>query len=401
MQRSLLFHEARSEPVPRLALAGKGFRPFFLLAGAYGAAIIPVWLLVLTGFVQPGNYLPPSIWHAHEMVFGFAVAVLAGFLLTAVGNWTKRETAKGAPLMALAVLWLLGRVAMLFSDRLPPGLAAIIDLSFLPALALAIARPLVAAGNRRNFVMLGVLGALFATNALVHAGALGVWVSDGRRACLVAIDVLVLVILIIAGRVFPMFTRNATGVASIRSCPELDIATVVGMVAVIGVDIAFPESSLSAAVAGLVAVIAVVRTWHWGTRHVLRDPLLWILHAGYAWVPIGLVLRGIAHASAGVPASLSTHALTAGAIGCLTLGMMARVSLGHTGRPLRASRPVTFAFVAVIAAALTRVFGPIVLPGPYRDELLLAGVLWTAAFLTFTISYAHVLCARRVDGRPG
>jgi uncharacterized protein involved in response to NO len=399
--RSLLFDEPQAASALRLAIVGKGFRPFFLLAGAFGAAIIPLWMLVLTGLIQPGDYLPASVWHAHEMVFGFAVAVLAGFLLTAVSNWTKRETLTGVPLLALAALWLLGRVAMLLSGRLPHALTAAVDLSFLPALIVAIARPLVAAGNRRNFVMIGVLAALFAANAVMHASALGLGASDGRRACLVAIDVLVFVILVIAGRVFPMFTRNATGVAEIRSIPALDVATVVGMGIVIVIGIVLPDSSPSAVAAAAVAVLAVARAWHWGTRHVLRHPLLWILHAGYAWLLIGLMLRGVARASTAVPASLSTHALTVGGIGSLTLGMMARVSLGHTGRPMRASPLMTSAFVAVTGAAIARVLCPIVLPGHYFGELLVAGGLWTAAFLTFVVSHAPILCARRVDGKPG
>jgi uncharacterized protein involved in response to NO len=403
MQRSLHLHDPMPLPVtrPRLALAAKGFRPFFLLAASFAVAIVPLWLLILGGVVRPSVYLAPAVWHAHEMVFGFAVAVIAGFLLTAVGNWTQRETVVGTPLLALAGVWILGRIAMLLAGRLPPGLTAALDLAFVPALAFGVGRPLVATRNRRNLVMLVVLGALFATNVVVHLDALGVWPGQGRRACLVAIDVVVLVTLIIAGRVFPMFTRNATGVATIRSSPRLDVATVVGMAVVSILDAAAPASTGAVVTAGAVGVLAIARAWRWGSRHVGRNPLLWILHVGYAWIPIGLLLRAAARFDPALPESLAIHALTVGAVGSLTLGMMARVALGHTGRPLVASRWMSGAFASITAAALARVLAPIALPGEYFAELVLAGSLWTAAFVIYVAVYAPILCRSRVDGKAG
>jgi uncharacterized protein involved in response to NO len=402
--RSLSLHGAIPDPVsrPRLALAAKGFRPFFLLAAAFAVAIVPLWLAVLTGLASASAYPDPVTWHAHEMIFGYTAAVVGGFLLTAVGNWTQRETLVGGPLLALAGLWLLGRVAVFFAASLPRGVPALVDLAFLPLVVVALARPIVLGKNRRNAVMLVILSALFAANVVVHLDALGmVSAGSARRACVVALDVILVIVLIIAGRVFPMFTRNATGVQAIRSIPALDIATVIGMVTVAVLDATVTDARLVGSVAGVVGVLAALRAMHWGARHTLREPLLWILHLGYAWLVVGLLLRAAAGWLAVVPSSSAAHALTVGAIGSLTLGMMARVALGHTGRPLVVSRALRWAFLAISGAAAVRVIVPIALPGVYVSGLVLAGALWTGAFLTFLAVYAPILCRPRADGKPG
>ena len=387
---------------PRYAVAAKGFRPFFLLASAFAVAIVPMWLLVVAGLLKPGSYLDATSWHAHEMVFGFAVAVIAGFLLTAIGNWTQRETVVGAPLIALAALWTLGRVAMLTAGSLPRGVPALVDLAFLPTLVVVLARPLIATGNRRNFVMLAILLALFAANVVVHLEALGlVELGSAKRACLAGIDIVVLVILIIAGLVFPMFTRNATGVATIRSIPWLDVATIVAMALLTVADVFVRESAFVFAGAGIVGLLAAARTVHWGARHSLRQPLVWILHVGYAWIPIGLVLRAVAGFDSAVPRSFAVHALTVGAIGSITLGMMGRVSLGHTGRTLAPAPLLTWAFVAITGAAFARAVVPLFAPSAYFPSPVIAGVLWTAAFLIYVVVYAPILTRPRVDGKAG
>jgi uncharacterized protein involved in response to NO len=279
----------------RLAIAQKGFRPFFLLASLFAIAVVPFWVLVLLGIVTPVAYLDPITWHAHEMIFGFSVGVIAGFLLTAVGNWTHRETLVGAPLLALAALWALGRLAMLFASALPRGVPALVDLAFLPALMLAVARPLVAAKSRKNFVMVGVLGALFAANVAVHLEALGVAaIGAARQGERVAIDLVVLLIVVIAGRVFPMFTRNTTARTSIRSVPVLEVSAVAAMAVFTASDAIAPDRTSTAVAAAVACVLTAARAARWGTRHTARHALLWILHAGYAWIPIGLALRAAA-----------------------------------------------------------------------------------------------------------
>jgi uncharacterized protein involved in response to NO len=388
---------------PSLPLLAKGFRPFFLLAALYATVMVPLWLAILTSKIAPDSYLPPMIWHAHEMMWGFVSAVIAGFLLTAVGNWTQRETASGAPLAGLAVLWLVGRLAMLFAGALPRGVPALLDLAFLPTLAWVLARPLVAAKNRRNFVMLAIVTTLFAANLVIHLDALG-WLPSGSAhlATLLSLDLVLLLILLIGGRIFPMFTRNRTGVQSIRNVPWLDRLCVAAMTGLLIVDAIMAQGGrLGASVAGLVGLLAAARALHWGTRHSMRDPLLWVLHAGYGWLVVGLLLRGCSVLVGAPPASVAIHALTVGAIGTLTLGMMARVSLGHTGRMLVAPDSMKVAFVAINLAALSRVLVPWFVPERYVAGIVTAGVLWVLAFALFLVAYGKMLCLHRIDGNPG
>ena len=387
-----------------LAVLAKGFRPFFLLAALHAVVMVPLWLAIVTGKLAASSYLQPSAWHAHEMIWGFVSAVIAGFLLTAVGNWTQRETATGAPLAALVLLWLAGRLAMVFAGALPRAVPAAVDLAFLPTLGLVLARPLLAAKSRRNFVMLAVVTALFATNLVVHLDALEVLAAGSAAlANTVGIDLLLLLIMIVAGRVFPLFTRNASGVQSIRAVPWLDGLSFAALAALILVDALAPnDTRLSAVVAGAAGSTAAARAVHWGARHSLRDPLLWVLHVGYGWLVLGLLLRATA-AVFGLPllGSLAIHALTVGAIGTLTLGMMARVALGHTGRMLIAPSSMTAAFTAITLSALARVLVPWLAPTWYMVGLVAAGVFWVLAFAVFLATYAPVLCGPRVDGKAG
>jgi uncharacterized protein involved in response to NO len=386
-----------------LAVFGGGFRPFFLAAAALAVLAVPLWLLVLHGTASAGGgYLLPMAWHAHEMVFGFASAVVAGFLLTAVRNWTGRETATGAVLAGLVALWVLGRAALFAAGVLPRPLVALVDLAFLPAVAVVIARPIIASGNRRNYVMVGVLAVLTAANLAVHLDAAGVlpgWQLRGARA---GVDVMVLLSAVIAGRVIPMFTRNATG-APVASSSALDIATVVTLALHTALDTAVPSSSAAAVTALLAAVVVVARARRWGGVAALREPLLWILHFGHAWIAIGLALRAASSLAPSIPSSAATHALTVGAIGSLTLGMMARVSLGHTGRPLVVRRITALSFVLLTGAAVVRVLGPIVtVPRvSYLDWLVVSGAAWSAAFALFLVAYVPILLRPRADGKPG
>lgn len=373
----------------------KGFRPFFLLAAAFAVLAVPLWLLALRGGFQPGGAFGGMQWHAHEMSFGFSVAVIAGFLLTAVANWTDRETAVGLPLLALCALWLLGRLGLFFAASLPSLLPALLDLAFLPALAFACARPIVAARDRRNYAFIALLLLLFLANGAAHFGALRqdlVWVLRAHR---VALDVILLVILVITGRVIPLFTRNACRDERIRTLPAFELAASVGLALLLLVDTFAAPAWTSAVFAALAGVFALARMRHWGTSLSFREPLLWVLHLGALWLPLGLLLRAASALWPIVPPSSALHALTAGAIGTLTLGMMARVSLGHTGRALRVTRPVAIAFGLIVAAGLVRVLGPF-WPSSYLTALIVSGALWSLAFATFLAAYAKVLSAPRV-----
>jgi uncharacterized protein involved in response to NO len=407
--RSLPLAGAAPEPrtheaVVPSGLAASGFRPFFLAAALFAALAVPMWLLVMNGSISVGGgYLQPMSWHAHEMVFGYSSAVVAGFLLTAVKNWTGRETATGGALLALAFLWLLGRVVLALGSRLPLSLVAIIDLAFLPAVALTIGRPIIAAGNKRNYVMLAVLGALFAANASVHLDALGVLEGFQLRGSHAGVGIIVLLAAIIAGRVIPMFTRNATGSKAVVSVKALDVAALAAIALHSVLDVASPFSWPAGVTALVAAGLVVARSARWGSVAALRHPLLWILHFGHGWIAVGLALRAASIAFPSIPASAGTHALTVGAIGSLTLGMMARVSLGHTGRPLVATPITVVAFALVTLAACLRVFGPLVggVSVSYLTWLAVSGALWSCAFALYVAAYAKILVSPRADGKPG
>ena len=250
--------------------------------------------------------------------------------------------------------------------------------------------------------MLGVLAALFASNVVVHLESLGVVdTGAGRRALYVAVDVIVFLCVVIAGRVVPMFTRNATKTSPVAPVAPLEKVVVAAMLSVIAIDLVVPGSVVAQAAAGLAAIAVMFRARRWGTLQTGRHPLVWILHAGYGWIAVGLLLRAAPLAGLPVPATLAMHALTLGALGSLTLGMMARVALGHTGRPLCATRATPLAFLLITLAALARVAGPLLWPSAYGTTLVIAGGAWTAAFALYLVDYVPILCAPRADGKPG
>ena len=391
---------------PNLARAGAvlgrmGFRPFFLLAALFSAVAIPLWVLALQGRVQlrvPGGAL---FWHTHEMVFGYTVAVIAGFLLTAVTRWSDRSTATGGLLYALAGVWILGRVAVLLAGHLPGTLVAVVDLSFLPLVAWAIGRPIYASRNRRNYAMVGILVGLGGANLAVHLDSLGVAPGGAPWGLRLGLNLITLMMLIIGARVIPMFTRNAVGDSRIQSARSWDVATALGAVALTVADVVAAPAPIQAALGGGTALVALVAARRWGTRASLRNPMLWVLHFGYFWIPIALLLRAAHFAGLPVAHSTAVHALTAGAIGTLTLGMMARVTLGHSGRIITTSPLTTACFAAITAAALLRVTVPELAPPLTAHAWLCAGIAWTLAFLGYAVRFGPMLLSPRVDGKAG
>jgi uncharacterized protein involved in response to NO len=397
LTRSLLNPHSAREPA-RFPLLEKGFRPFFLLGALFAACAVPLWLCALWGKFQPGGDLGAMQWHAHEMLFGFSSAIIAGFLLTAVANWSGRETLTGAPLGTLAVLWVLARGALFFAARLPRVLPALLDIAFLPAVALACALPLLRAKSRRNYGFVGLLLALSAANAAAHYFALRGDLASVRLAHRFALDLIVIMMVAMTGRIVPMFTRNATRLPWLRALPWLERASLAAVILFALSDL-LPSSLPSAVFAALAALLLLARLRFWGSLHTLGTPLLWILHAGSLFLPLGLALRAAATLTDTVPAGSAVHALTAGALGSLTLGMMARVSLGHTGRTLTPARSVTVAFFCLITAALLRVGAPFLPSAFYLRLLSAAAVAWSAAFGLFLVAYWKILFAPRADAR--
>jgi uncharacterized protein involved in response to NO len=387
----------------RFSLFAYGFRPFFLLAALWAMVGVGGWMAALhVGW--PEGALPPMLWHAHEMLFGFLVAAIAGFLLTAVPSWTGRRGYAGWPLAGLVGLWLAGRVAMspLTGDH---AAAAVVDLLFLPVLALVLAPALVRSGAKRNTVFLLFLGLLFLANLGFHAPTLGLgmgWLADPLG---LARDVVLLLVVVIGGRVVPAFTGNALRAAGeepgIRPRAGLDRAAIAAVALLVLAHQIVPGGTLAGVVALLASGLHGVRMAGWQGLRTLREPLVWVLHLAYLWVVVGLLLRGL-HGVAGLALAAGwSHALTIGAFGTMVLAVMSRAALGHTGRPLRAPAPMVVAYLLVSAAVLARVFVPSLAPGLAVPSLGLAAALWIAGFALFAAIFLPILAGPRVDGRPG
>jgi uncharacterized protein involved in response to NO len=260
---------------------------------------------------------------------------------------------------------------------------------------------LVAAKSRRNYGIVAVLAVLWLAQLTSHAGALESDILLQRRGVMLGLDLILLLIVVIGGRVIPMFTRNSTGVTDIRSHAWLERAAIASVLACAVADAALLQGLALAIVMGLAALLTAIRALHWGTQHALRDPLLWVLHAGYLCVPLGFALRAAAELTPVVRASPALHVLTVGAIGMLTLGMMARVSLGHTGRLLECPRVVTAAFALLVLATIARVAGVMLGGHASTPSLHLAAAAWSLAFLLYLARIGPMLVTRRPDGTPG
>ncbi len=378
------------------ALWDLGFRPFYLLAGIFAASSILLWIGQYAGYLSAA-YLQGPAWHGHEMIFGYAMAVVAGFLLTAVRNWTGKPTPAGVALMAIAALWIAGRILVLTPYAVA---AAIANAGFPITLAVGIGRAVVQSRNRRNYFFLALLLLLGLATLAFHLSQLGVLQAPANASLYFGLDVILFIVAVISGRVVPMFTNNGVPGAGATRHPLVEKAALAGVVAMLAVDL-FPVSPwVAAALAFGVAAAHAVRLylWRpWGTRSVA---LVWILHVSYGWIVIYLALRGLADIGV-VGRQFAVHALTIGAIGGMTIGMMTRTARGHTGRQLVADRFDTSCYVMVSTAAAIRVFGGMWLPDAYLATVLVSGACWSAAFALFVIRYWPVLSRSRVDGNPG
>lgn len=386
------------------ALLSGGFRPFFLAAGLHAALSLVFWMVWLGvhhaggAFVKISVSPPPYVWHAHEMLFGFAGAAVGGFLLTAVPNWTGHRPVAGMRLAALVWLWLAGRIALWSSAVLPGPVVAGLDLLFLPALISTLAGPVIRSGKRQNMAVIGVITLLWVAQLLSHLGMLDILQDGGRAGRLMALDVLTLLMTVIGGRITPAFSRNWLSAQGLPLPPAVPLmpwtpAAIIGILLVLAGDLS-SQPMLTAGGALLAAVALLVRLALWQGWRVRSEPLLLVLHVGALWMGIGYLLRGLAALSF-LPEAASLHALTTGAAGTLILGVMCRASLGHTGRPLSSSPGLTSAFALVSLAALVRVLVPIALPGFYMEGMLLAGAAWVIAFGLFTAHFLPILTTPR------
>jgi uncharacterized protein involved in response to NO len=377
-----------------------GFRPFFLGAGiqavlAMGGWIM--WIFLLRAKAMPDSLtvaVPVHVWHAHEMIFGYGLAVVAGFFLTAVPSWTGKKPVRGTMLGMLFALWLAARLASWFSASLPPVAVALPELAFIAMLSALVGHALLSGWSRRNFLFLPVLVAMFAATVLYH-------LKFPYPAHILGLDTLLVLFTVIGGRVIPAFTTNTMrrdGVEPLpRASGKRDIAAILSVVGLAIADLALPGSKTAGAVAIVAGLLVACRMIGWRTPKVLNSPILWILHLGYAWLAFGLTFKGVAIITGAVPEITAVHALTIGAIGSMTMGVMSRAALGHTGRELKVTTAIASAYLLVSLAAIIRISSA-ALPARLHDEAVLAsGTVWITAFLIFAVTYWPVLTRSRVS----
>jgi uncharacterized protein involved in response to NO len=388
-------------PIPRLrqyngpAILSYGFRPFFLFGAIYAGLAVPAWLPVYFGEIAPPVALAPRDWHVHEMLFGWLGAVVTGFLLTAIPNWTGRLPIQGTPLLVLFAVWLTGRVAIAVSGLIGWLPAAAVDAAFLVLVVGAAAREIISGKNWRNLMVVALIAMLAVANIAFHAEAHISGAADySARA---GIGVAVALVMLIGGRIIPSFTINWLGGATPGRLPapfgRFDAVAIAASVAAVVVWIGFPEGRVTAASLTLGAALQAARLVRWAGERTLREPLLAILHAGFAFVPLGFAFLALAAAGM-IPATAGIHAWTAGAFGVMTLAVMTRATLGHTGHALTASPATQAIYVVAILAAVLRICAAL---RPEWGEILLhlAAIAWGAAFLGMALAYGPMLCRER------
>jgi len=385
------------KPAPGgFALWSLGFRPFYLLASGFAALSILLWICQYTGHL-PAAYLRTPAWHGHEMLYCYTVAVMAGFLLTAVRNWTGKPTPTGPALMALAALWVAGRVLVLTPFVIA---AAVVNAAFPVAIAIAIGAPLVQSRNRRNYFFIALLLLLGVAVLDFHLSTLNLLPWPHRASLQAGLDVVLFVMAVMGGRVIPMFTNNGVPGTNATRHPWVEKIALGSVLALLGADL-LPLPATFVALLAFVAVAAhAARLYLWQSWRTARTPMVWVLHVAYGWIVIYLVLRGLA-ALGMVGELFAVHALTIGAIGGMTIGMMTRTARGHTGRPLAPDRFEVACYILVALAAAIRVFGGMWLPGAYLATIIVSGTCWSAAFALYAIRYWPVLTQDRLDGKPG
>jgi uncharacterized protein involved in response to NO len=379
------------------AVLSYAFRPLFLAAGSWAIVSIALWLAMFLGYVRLPTRFDPLTWHIHEMLFGFVMAAVGGFLLTAIANWTKRLPVRGYPLALLTGLWLLGRIACLISAELPAWLAIGGDLSFPVALLAVAAAEIIAGRNWRNLLITAPVAVFVVADLLMDLESLSFTVPGGLGWRL-GLAAPIMLISVIGGRIIPTFTRNWLLERHRTRLPAPPGAADLAPVGVLNVGLILwailPDLRLAGVILLIAAMLNAWRLARWAGAATLAEPLLFILHIGYGWVVIGVALLGLSLLDVGVPVASAIHALTAGAMGTMILAVMPRVTLGHTGRELTANRSTVIIFILINAAAIMRVAASWNVAG-MMVLLALSGICWIAAFGLFEIVYGPMLLTQR------
>ncbi len=374
-----------------------GFRPFFLGAGLWSAGAMALWLAQIGDVVVLPSAFEPVVWHAHEMLFGYLAAAVSGFLLTAIPNWTGRLPVRDRQLGLLFALWAAGRLAVAGSALIGAGPAAVIDLAFPSAFAAVMLREILAGGNRRNLPVAGIMTVLVLSNLLTHLEALGVAPTASLGLRLGLADVAVLMTLV-GGRVVPSFTRNWLAkrgeAAAPRPFGRIDRLAMAAAVAAGLAWAVMPEAGAAGALALLAAAAGAARLAGWRGQRTLSEPLVWVLHLGYAWLVVGFAFIAAAILVPGFGQTAALHALTAGAMGTMPLAIMTRATLGHTGRELTAGPGTTAIYALVTGAAVLRVLAALSATN-WLTLIGLSALAWIAAFALFVGLYAPLLVRPR------
>ncbi|MFZ4502489.1 MAG: NnrS family protein [Methylovulum sp.] len=381
-------------------LFAMGFRVFFVLASASALLLILVWNALFNAELKFSNYFSSTTWHAHEMLLGYAVAVIAGFLLTAVKNWTGKTTLEGDHLAALALLWVYGRILPFYSGLLPDAMIALVDMAFLPILMIFIGRAMLQAKYYQGSIYLLMLALMTTGNALIHGEQLGLFTHTATIGLQGVLATLVLMMVVVTGKVVPFFIERALSGTLILRRPLLDRCALSSAALLFITQLVGGAPALIILFALITAGLHSLRLAGWYVPRIRYVPLLWVLCVGYVWIIIGFLLTALA-ALGWCAASLALHAFTVGGIGVLSIGMMARVALGHTGRALRVSNAITLAFVFINLAALCRVLLPLTWLNGYNYFIYVATLCWLAAFALFVVIYWPILVKPRADGQLG
>jgi uncharacterized protein involved in response to NO len=386
-----------------------GFRFYFLVAGCYAVIAVAAWLVWLQvhamggAFAAPIFSMAPHHWHAHEMIYGYGVAVLAGFFLTALPNWTGEPPARAAYIAATGAIWLAGRLAIWFSGGLPPLFVAAIDLAFVPFLGAKVAGNLIARMQTRNFILLGLLTLLFTGNLRMHLEWAGLPGGDASAGMRLGLLVLTAMISVIGGRIIPGFTRNAlnrrgAGGPVPAIMPRADKAAILaGLLTALAAGFGAPDMAVGA-FALAAAFVNGFRLARWRWQDTFGEPILWSLHLAFLMLAVGYATLALALLTGAFSEVSALHILGIGAVGGMTLAVMSRAALGHTGRPLIVARPIAFAYAAITAAALIRSFGLAMAPGHYFTVMLLSGGFWLAGFALFAGVYLPILTRKEARG---
>lgn len=383
------------------SLFALAFRPFFLFGSLYATLGILYWALYHLNLVMLPSYFDSTSLHVHEMLFGFITAILSGFLLTASRNWASTRGVHGKLLFLLVLTWFLGRLAIGFSNFIPPKVTALVDLSYLPFLCFLLWQTLAKGAKKVNFVFVFLLVILFISNLMMHLEVLEITTGTSRTGYLLGVNTLIVIMTVISGRVIPMFTQNAIQGITVKKLPWLEKVVIASAVGFLLSNLWDEASLFTDGLAVLCGLVSLIRLSFWKPFQTVERPILWVLHLGYAFLGVGLIARGLSFSVFQIKTSIALHLITAGAMGLLVIGMISRVSLGHTGRPLIVSKPMVFAYCLVALGALIRVLIPIAFPSAYIEGIVTAALLWALGFAVFTFSYYSILASPRVDGIEG